>query len=102
MGGARLPRRGSGILSGRGLRDRWRSGRPAHFTPVQVAVVKALACQLPARSGVEQRYNPTARPFSWKFTSADLEDLMARIERHDQREATQQHEHHQPAVPEAA
>ena len=51
----------------------------------------------------EQRYNATARPFSWKFTSADLEDLMARIERHDQKEATQQHEHNdQSAVPEAA
>ncbi len=51
----------------------------------------------------EQRYNATARPFSWKFTSADLEDLMARIERHDQKEGTQQHEHnHQPAVQEAA
>lgn len=51
----------------------------------------------------EQRYNATARPFSWKFTSADLEDLMARIERHDQKERTQQHEHnHQPAIREAA
>jgi transposase len=51
----------------------------------------------------EQRYNATARPFSWKFTSADLEDLMARIERHDQKERTQQHEHsHQPAMREAA
>jgi transposase len=51
----------------------------------------------------EQRYNATARPFTWKFTPADLEDLMARIERHDQKERTQQHEHdHQPAVPAAA
>ena len=51
----------------------------------------------------EQRYNATARPFSWKFTSADLEDLMARIERHDQKERTQHHEHnHQPATRVAA
>lgn len=28
-----------------GLADRARSGRPARFTPVQVAQVKALACQ---------------------------------------------------------
>jgi transposase len=35
-----------------GLADRARSGRPARFTPVQVAQVKALACQLPARAGV--------------------------------------------------
>jgi transposase len=34
-----------------GLADRARSGRPARFTPVQVAQVKALACQLPARVG---------------------------------------------------
>jgi transposase len=35
-----------------GLADRARSGRPPRFTPVQVAEVKALACQLPAESGV--------------------------------------------------
>jgi transposase len=35
-----------------GLADRVRSGRPARFSPVQVAQVKALACQLPARVGV--------------------------------------------------
>ncbi|WP_211231829.1 helix-turn-helix domain-containing protein [Amycolatopsis balhimycina] len=35
-----------------GLVDLPRSGRPSRFTPVQVAQVKALACQLPARVGV--------------------------------------------------
>ncbi|MGW0563157.1 IS630 family transposase [Streptomyces sp. NPDC003016] len=34
-----------------GLSDRKRPGRPASFTPLQNAQVKALACQLPARSG---------------------------------------------------
>ncbi|MFE7758604.1 helix-turn-helix domain-containing protein [Streptomyces sp. NPDC057429] len=34
------------------LVDRKRSGRPARFTPVQVAEAKALACQLPAETGV--------------------------------------------------
>ncbi|MFJ2580854.1 IS630 family transposase [Kitasatospora aureofaciens] len=34
------------------LTDRKRSGRPARFTPVQVAEAKALACQLPAESGI--------------------------------------------------
>ncbi len=34
-----------------GLADRARSGRPPRFSPVQVAQVKALACQLPARAG---------------------------------------------------
>jgi transposase len=35
-----------------GLADRARSGRPARFRAVQVAQVKALACQVPARVGV--------------------------------------------------
>ncbi|MGC4856320.1 helix-turn-helix domain-containing protein [Micromonospora sp. DT4] len=35
-----------------GLSDRRRSGRPVRFTPVQVAEVKALACQLPAEAAV--------------------------------------------------
>ncbi|MEU5207914.1 IS630 family transposase [Streptomyces sp. NPDC020742] len=34
-----------------GLRDRERCGRPASFTLVQAAEIKALACQLPAESG---------------------------------------------------
>lgn len=34
-----------------GLVDRPRSGRPSRFTPVQVAQVKSLACQLPADAG---------------------------------------------------
>ncbi|WP_328744582.1 IS630 family transposase [Streptomyces sp. NBC_00285] len=33
------------------LADRERCGRPRRFTPVQVAEVKALACQLPAETG---------------------------------------------------
>src|SRR5262245_25462194 len=35
-----------------GLRDRKRCGRPPRFTPLQQAQVKALACELPAASGV--------------------------------------------------
>jgi len=49
----------------------------------------------------EQRYNATARPFRWKFTPADLEDLMARIERHEQKEQNLQQpagRDHQPAA----
>ncbi|MFD7916368.1 transposase [Streptomyces sp. NPDC059752] len=30
----------------------------------------------------EDRYNATAQPFQWKFTTADLEDLLARLDRH--------------------
>ncbi|OBA92201.1 transposase [Mycolicibacterium mucogenicum] len=45
-----------------GLEDAPRSGRPAVFTPVQVAEVKALACTLPAETGA---------PLS-RWSSADL------------------------------
>jgi hypothetical protein len=37
----------------------------------------------------EKRYNVTARPFKWKFTAADLDKLLDRID---------QHEHVQPAA----
>jgi transposase len=36
----------------RGLADRKRTGRPPSFSPMQTAQVKALACQLPAETGV--------------------------------------------------
>ncbi|SFJ17719.1 Transposase [Streptosporangium canum] len=53
----------------------------------------------------ERRYNETARPFEWEFTPADLEDLVARIERHEQKECSQQppgHSHQPAALPTAA
>jgi transposase len=36
----------------------------------------------------EDRYNATAQPFQWKFTTTDLDDLLARLDRHtaDQQE----------------
>src|SRR5258708_1396618 len=34
-------------------------------------------------SAVETRYNAIARPFTWKFTRADLHDLLHRIDAHD-------------------
>ncbi|MFF8373249.1 transposase [Streptomyces lydicus] len=30
----------------------------------------------------ENRYNATAQPFQWKFTASDLNDLLARLDRH--------------------
>jgi len=44
----------------------------------------------------EQRYNATAQPFRWKFTTTDLDDLLTRLDRHtpDQQD--------QPAIPQAA
>ncbi|GHF34819.1 helix-turn-helix domain-containing protein [Streptomyces morookaense] len=35
-----------------GLKDRQRCGRPASFTPLQATEVKALACRLPAETGM--------------------------------------------------
>jgi DDE superfamily endonuclease len=43
----------------------------------------------------QPRYNATARPFGWKFTPADLDDLLARIDRHQQQTTA-------PAIPQAA
>ena len=30
----------------------------------------------------EDRYNATAQPFQWKFTTSDLDDLLTRLDRH--------------------
>ncbi|MGI5425632.1 hypothetical protein [Streptomyces sp. CA-179760] len=30
----------------------------------------------------EDRYNATAQPFQWKFTPSDLDNLLARLDRH--------------------
>jgi transposase len=48
---------------------------PNDFTDLGV-VEKRLA-------DFEDRYNQAARPFQWKFTTTDLTDLLARLERHD-------------------
>lgn len=53
------------------------------LTPNDFATLDQVQDRLTA---FEQRYNATARPFRWKFTQADLEDLLARIERHEQKE----------------
>ncbi|WP_405904809.1 helix-turn-helix domain-containing protein [Streptomyces sp. NBC_00828] len=52
------------------LADRRRSGRPARFTPVQVAEAKALACRLPAETGVPlARWScPTTGP-AWQVSA---------------------------------
>lgn len=42
----------------------------------------------------ETRYNQTARPFKWKFTTTDLDELMTRIDNY--------HNDHPPAQPRAA
>jgi transposase len=44
----------------------------------------------------EDRYNATAQPFQWKFTTSDLDDLLARLDRH-----TADHPEESSATPEA-
>jgi hypothetical protein len=39
----------------------------------------------------EHYSNQTARPFKWKITRADLTELLARIEQHEQEEHNIQH-----------
>ncbi|MEV6097075.1 transposase [Nocardia sp. NPDC051981] len=55
---------------------------PNDFTSLDQAEDRLIA--------FERRYNQTARPFKWEFTPADLEDLLARIERHEQNEHSEQ------------
>ena len=43
----------------------------------------------------QQRYNATARPLGWKVTSADLDDLLHRIDQYQQQTAP-------PTTPKAA
>ncbi|WP_405957985.1 IS630 family transposase [Streptomyces phaeochromogenes] len=43
----------------------------------------------------EDRYNATAQPFQWKFTTSDLDDLLARLDRH-----TTDHHEESSAAPE--
>lgn len=47
--------------------------------PVDFADLDALAARLTA---FEPRYNAAARPFNWRFTRADLDDLIKRIDAH--------------------
>jgi transposase len=50
------------------------------LTPDDFGDLDGLAEQILA---FEQHYNATARPFDWRFTRADLNQLLARISRHD-------------------
>jgi hypothetical protein len=47
--------------------------------PVDFADLDELAARLTA---FEPRYNAAARPFDWRFTRTDLDDLIKRIDAH--------------------
>jgi hypothetical protein len=36
------------------------------------------------------RYNTTAKPFSWKYTATDLKDLLCHISEHERQATTQE------------
>lgn len=36
------------------------------------------------------RYNQTAEPFHWKYTAADLRDLLYRLSEHDKQDTSRQ------------
>jgi hypothetical protein len=48
-------------------------------TPSDLTDLQQIADRLRA---FEDRYNATAQPFQWKFTTSDLDDLLARLDRH--------------------
>jgi uncharacterized protein YdaL len=47
-------------------------------------------------SAFENRYRQTAQPFTWKFTTTDLTELLARLDNHQPKPT------HEPAQPRAA
>ena len=76
----------------------WRNQAEIYFSVVQRKVVSpndfTRLDQVRQRlADFQQRYNATARPFQWKFTPADLHDLLHRID---------QHQTTTPTIPQAA
>jgi len=61
---------------------------PNDFTDLNLVVERL--------SAFVTRYNQTARPFKWKFTTTDLDDLLTRLDKHKPEQT------HDPAQPRAA
>jgi transposase len=61
---------------------------PNDFTDLSLVVERL--------SAFAARYNQTARPFKWKFTTTDLDDLLTRLDTH------KPEQHHDTAQPRAA
>jgi hypothetical protein len=80
--------RKAGTAGSEGTPARQRAGvtrlllrHPAQLlTPDDFEDLDSLAAQILA---FEQHYNTTARPFDWKFTRTDLNQLLTRLGRHD-------------------
>lgn len=60
-------------------------GRRQRLLPPREEAIDRLATAFPnavmVHTLVEDRYNATAQPFQWKFTTSDLDDLLARLDR---------------------
>src|SRR6478752_2897505 len=68
----------------------WLNQVEIYFSVVQRKVVSPndftdLAQVRDRLRSFEDRYNATAQPFQWKFTTSDLDDLLARLDRHPTR-----------------
>ncbi|MFG3702534.1 hypothetical protein ACGF5C_32365 [Micromonospora sp. NPDC047620] len=66
----------------------WLNQVEIYFSVVQRKVVSPndftdLAQVRDRLRAFEDRYNATAQPFQWKFTTSDLDDLLARLDRHN-------------------
>ncbi|MFI8006222.1 IS630 family transposase [Streptomyces sp. NPDC086010] len=87
----------------------WLNQVEIYFSVVQRKVVSPndftdLAQVTDRLRAFEDRYNATAQPFQWKFTTSDLDDLLARLDRHtiDHQEQSSARPHDQPRrTPEA-
>jgi hypothetical protein len=66
----------------------WLNQCEIYFSVIQRKVVSpndfTHTDQIRGRLAVfENRYNPIAAPFDWRFTRRDLRDLLQRIDRHE-------------------
>lgn len=79
----------------------WLNQVEIYFSVVQRKVVSPndftdLAQVTDRLRAFEDRYNATAQPFQWRFTTSDLDDLLARLDRH-----TADHQQESSAAPAA-
>ena len=69
------------------VRASWLNQVEVYFSVVQRKILSPNDCtdltEVRDRlRAFEDRYNATAQPFQWKFTTSDLDDLLARLDRH--------------------
>jgi hypothetical protein len=99
---SRLPgNRARPVLRGRGRGNASPLPAEIYFSIVQRKVVSPndftdLDVVIDRLSAFEARYNQTARPFKWKFTTTDLTNLLDRLDQHQPSQAGN------PAQPRAA